>query len=200
MYKFGCNTQQIKIEEDPDDLNDVDENSNEIFFYTSVNKKSILDLNKKIYNLRSEFQIIKSTYDYPEFNPHIKLHINSGGGNLLDCFAAVDLIRKEQFPVHTIVEGSAASAATLMSVVGKQRFITKHSYMLIHQLSSGVWGKFEEIKDEMHNCNILMDTINEIYTKYTKIPKNVLKETLKRDIYMDSKTCLKYGLVDKILE
>ena len=200
MTKFQLNVQPIKIDEDPDESNDVDENSNEIFFYTSVTKKSILDLNKKIHTLRSEFKVVKCGYDYEDFNPHIKLRINSGGGSLLDCFAAVDLIRKDQFPVHTIVEGSAASAATLMSVVGKQRFITKHSFMLIHQLSSGMWGKFEEMKDEMQNCDLMMNTINEIYTKYTKIPKNILKETLKRDIYMDSKTCLKYGLVDKIID
>ena len=40
----------------------------------------------------------------------------------------------------------------------------------------------------------------EIYTKYTKIPKTVLKDLLKKDIYLDAKTCLKYGLVDKIIE
>jgi ATP-dependent protease ClpP protease subunit len=56
------------------------------------------------------------------------------------------------------------------------------------------------MKDDMQNCNLFMDKINEIYGQYTKIPKNVLKDILKRDIYMDAKTCLKYGLVDKIIE
>ena len=72
--------------------------------------------------------------------------------------------------------------------------------MLIHQLSSGMWGKFEDMKDDMQNCNLLMERIYDIYGQYTKIPKNTLKEILKRDIYFDAKTCLKYGLVDRVLD
>ena len=166
MNKFQLNVQPIKLEEESDDSNELEENSNDIFFYTSVSKKSILDLNKKIHSLRSEFQVIKCGYNYSDFNPSINLHINSNGGSLLDCFASLDLLNKEQFPVTSIVEGSAASAATLMSVVAKQRFITKHSFMLIHQLSGGMWGKFEEMKDDMHNCNIMMDAINNIYCTF----------------------------------
>ena len=78
--------------------------------------------------------------------------------------------------------------------------LNQHSFMLIHQLSSGLWGKFEDLKDDMQNSQMFMDTIYKIYEEHTKIPKNTLKEILKRDIYFDAKTCLKYGLVDKILE
>ena len=35
-----------------------------------------------------------------------------------------------------------------MSVVCHERVIRPNAYMLIHQMSSGFWGKMEEIKDE----------------------------------------------------
>ena len=172
--------------------------SKPIFFYTDVNKQSILNLNQKLNRIGTDLNATAMVLDIPV--PELKLHINSNGGSLLDGFAAVDYVRNCKAPVHSIIEGSAASAATLISVVAKKRSISKNSFMLIHQLSGFMWGKFEIMKDDMQNCNLFMDRINEIYGQYTKIPKNVLKDILKRDIYMDAKTCLKYGLVDKIIE
>jgi len=184
--------------EEEDDNSEVEEIGNNVYFYTGVTKKSVFDLNKKIKSISND--LVSSANILEIEVPEIKLHINSGGGSLLDSFAAIDYIRNSKAPVHSIIEGSAASAATLMSVVAKKRSITKHSFMLIHQLSAGMWGKFESMKDEIDNCTMFMNVINEIYSKHTKIPKTVLKDILKRDIYMDAKTCLKYGLVDKIMD
>lgn len=190
---------QPKIEQEPEEPTEVQETDSDIYFYTSVTKKSIFELNKKLDRLSKDYANIQLNYSLKEFKPEVTLHINSDGGSLLDCFAAVDKIRKAPYVINSVIEGSAASAATIMSVVAQKRSINKYSFMLIHQLSTGMWGKFEELKDEMHNCNIFMDAIYEIYGKYTKIPKNVLKDILKKDIYLDAKTCLKYGLVDEII-
>ena len=71
--------------------------------------------------------------------------------------------------------------------------------MLIHQISSGMWGKYEELKDDMENAESLMEAIREIYVNHTKIPKKTLNQLLKRDLWFDADTCLKYGLVDEII-
>ena len=75
----------------------------------------------------------------------------------------------------------------------------RHSYMLIHQLSSGMWGKYEELKDDMENNENLMKVIKDIYIKHTNIPKRELDKILKHDLWWDAKTCLKYGLIDEII-
>jgi ATP-dependent Clp protease protease subunit len=185
-------------DDDNEESNEIETSDSTIYFYTPVTKKSVLNINKQIRKLNLDLEVAAKTLDIP--TPEIKIRINSPGGSLLDCFAAVDTIRKSNAPIHTIVEGTAASAATLMSVVSKKRSITKHSFMLIHQLSGGMWGKFEDMKDDMQNCNVFMETINQIYAQYTKIPKNTLKDILKRDIYFDAKTCLKFGLVDHVID
>ena len=113
--------------------------------------------------------------------------------------SAVDTIQASNVPVCTLVEGCAASAATLMSIVGTRRAIRKNSFMLIHQLSSGMWGKYEEQKDQMQNNDLIMEVIKGLYDKHTKIPKKKLREILKRDVWFDAETCLEYGLVDEIV-
>ena len=102
-------------------------------------------------------------------------------------------------PVYTYVDGFAASAATLISVVGKKRYMTKNSLMLIHQLSGADSGKFYELQDQMSNMQILMNKINKIYLNKTKIDQDTLLKLLQKDLWLDAKTCLAYGLVDEII-
>ena len=139
------------------------------------------------------------SYDTGTKDRSIFLHINSYGGSVFAGLAAVDYIKNSKIPVCSIVDGCAASAATLMSVVAEERKIHENSFMLIHQLSSGMWGKYEELKDDMKNSEVLMNTIKKIYENHTTIPKSKLDQILKRDLWFNAKTCLKYGLVDEIL-
>ena len=71
--------------------------------------------------------------------------------------------------------------------------------MLIHQLSGHMWGKYQEMKDDMENSEMLMAKIKKIYRDNCKIPEDVLENILKRDIWWDAETCLRYGLVDEII-
>lgn len=198
MYKLSTQTDNkpMRMDED-DDSSSVETTGSRIFFYSEVSKDSVLSLNKQLRCLSTKLLDISQQY---EINvPPIRLHINSPGGSLLDCFASVDYIQNSKIPIYSIVEGSAASAATIISVVAQKRMMYKNSYMLIHQLSGGMWGKYEEMVDDFKNATVLMDRINEIYKTHTKIPANILKEILKRDLWFDSKTCLKYGLVDEVI-
>ena len=170
---------------------------NRIYFYSAVTAPQVLTLNKEIRNLN--IKIINHANALDSDPANLYIHINSYGGSVFAGLAAMDYIRTSKVPAHTIIDGCAASAATLMSVVAKERYMHEHSFMLIHQLSSGLWGKYEDLKDDMKNCDILMKTIKKIYMEYAKIPKSKLSQILKHDLWFDAKTCLNYGLIDEII-
>ena len=69
-------------------------------------------------------------------------------------------------PVISVIEGTAVSAATLISVVYEHRIIYSTSYMLIHQLSGTTWGEMGEIEEEVVNLRELMVQIKGIYKTY----------------------------------
>ena len=170
---------------------------NKIYYYASVNRESAVELNKKVGELESKSLTLSRTLDID--TPPIKVLINSGGGSITAGISSMDTILRCKVPVITYVDGLCASAATFLSVVGNKRYISKHSYMLIHQLSSSFWGKYSEFKDEKQNLDLMMDTIKNVYKEYTKVPVRKLNEILKHDLMWDAKTCLKYGLVDEII-
>jgi ATP-dependent protease ClpP protease subunit len=181
----------------PDDSR-VSGDNNKIYFYSGVTRQDNLMLNKLLHATGHKMASIQRVYQLPE-PPKVHLHINSYGGSVFAGFSSVDYIRNCQVPVVSVIDGCAASAATIMSVVAQERLIHEHAFMLIHQLSSGMWGKFEAMKDDMENNQMLMDKIIGIYEQHTKIPKSKIKDILKRDLWWDAKTCLKYGLVDDII-
>jgi ATP-dependent protease ClpP protease subunit len=92
------------------------------------------------------------------------------------------------------------SAGTIISVVCNKRFIGANAYMLIHQLSSQMWGKMSEMEDEYKHLTELMEQITKLYGEYSKIPKKKLSKLLKHDLWLNPKTCIKYGLVDEVYD
>ena len=170
---------------------------NKIYYYAGVNRDSAVELNKKIGELESKSLTLGNNLDISP--PVIKILINSGGGSITAGISSMDTILRCKVPVHTYVDGFCASAATFISVVGNKRYMSRNSYMLIHQLSSSLWGKYSEIEDEKKNLDLMMETIKSVYKEYTKVPVRKLNEILKHDLMWDAKTCLKYGLVDEII-
>ena len=120
MYKLSTQTENKPARlDDDDDASSVEINGSRIFFYSEVTKDSILNLNKSLRTVSNTLVNVATTYEIE--TPPVKLHINSLGGSLLDCFSTVDYIRTSKVPIHTIIEGSAASAATIISVSGHKR-------------------------------------------------------------------------------
>jgi ATP-dependent protease ClpP protease subunit len=174
--------------------------NNRIYFYSEIDRSSMLTLNRNLRELSGRFISEAITTDTKE-PISLYLHINSYGGSIFAGLAGMDEIIKtcEKVNITTIIDGCCASAATFLSIVGKHRLINRHAYMLIHQLSSCAWGKYEELKDNIQNMDKLMEMIKNLYKTYTKIPEEKLDEMLKHDLWFDAEECLKYGLVDEII-
>ena len=136
---------------------------------------------------------------YIHINNIIYIHINSGGGDVFAVLSCIHLIENNKININTIVEGQSCSAATILAMVGKTRQITQNSYMLIHNISSGFWGKMHEFEDEMKNLKLLTKDIRKMYNKYTNIKEKQLDQLLKKDLLLHAKTCVSYGLVDEII-
>jgi ATP-dependent Clp endopeptidase proteolytic subunit ClpP len=213
MYKYSNGSKKQKAEgkndsdkEDDDDSGlasgdnkdnqKISRENNHVYFHAEVNRGSIFQV---INHLRAaEEACILMNHRYSTTDIPIYLHINSFGGSVFDAMTAIDVIQNSKIPVHTIIEGATASAGTLMSVVGKKRYMRPNAYMLIHQLSSGCWGKMAEIEDEFKNLQCIMTRIKDIYKENAKIPKKELGDVLKHDLWWDKDTCIKYGLIDEI--
>ena len=196
-YNFKYKNEDESEELEEESINEIKVIGNNIYLYSDINQEVALDFNTKLKKLEEKLIIVSIQYDCQL--PNINIHINSEGGEVFSALSMVDSIKSCKVPITTIVEGQAASAATLISIVGDTRKITSNSYMLIHQLSSGFTGKHNEFKDEMKNLNRLMKTMKKMYKEYTNLNENKLDNCLKKDVWWSSEFCLNNGLVDEIV-
>jgi len=194
-----------RLDEEKEDDNDVDKSkiendiyrdNNHVYFYTDIDRSSVLKLNSLLHEAE-EFCIITALRLNVEEIP-IYLHIYSNGGYLYSAFSVIDVINKSKAPVYSVIEGATASAGTLISVVCKKRFIRPTAYMLIHQLSSECWGKMAEIKDEFQNLSELMTRITDLYVKHSSLSPKKLRKLFKHDLWLDAEKSIEYGLADEV--
>lgn len=180
---------------------DVSCKDNKIYFKCVVTEDTVEKLIKIIESKNKKFNKISSNKMIQSATPKpLYLHITSYGGDLLAGFRAIDAIRRSEIPVYTVVDGYAASAATLMSIVGKRRLMTPNSYMLIHQLSSGAIGKYWELKDDSDNWETWMKDIYGLYVKHTRMTEDELKQYLSHDLWWKIDKCIETGMVDEVYE
>ncbi len=171
--------------------------NNNIYFQDEISLETADYLKKELRQMEEHLLHVASKYSMDP--PPIRLHITSGGGSVIAAFSIIDCMDELKVPVHTIVDGYAASAATLISVCGAKRFIKKNAEMLIHQVRSGMWGKMAELEDDFKNIKKTHEHIKDIYEEKTNLKRNDLVKILKHDLDWNAKECLERGLVDEII-
>lgn len=181
----------------------VESFDNHVYFYADVDTDRCLAMIKTIRELDSKLRMERETrwVGGDGHIPHpIWLHIQSGGGDLFAGLAVADQLSSIITPVYSVIEGLCASAATLISLSCKKKFIMHMGYMLIHQFTAVLWGKYEEFKDEMILQDMLIETMRNFYTSHSKLSYDDVTEMLKHNTWFNAAKAIEAGLVDAIWE
>lgn len=182
-------------------MGNVTQNNNKIKFWTEVNDDSCKELLESCMEVEKKLLEFGLHYNIPQSSlPPIELYINSPGGSVHSALAVVDHIQSSKFKYVSIIEGCAASAATLISTVCDERKITHNGMMLIHELSSCNYGKMFEMEDSMNSLRKLMEIIYTIYRENTRVNLHDLKKILQHDIFWTAEEALEFGIVDEIIQ
>jgi ATP-dependent protease ClpP protease subunit len=167
----------------------------DIFFYCDVCEESVAELIRAVKKLELEMRVSLTKIGLHTQMPRVTIHIRSDGGDLYAGLAAMDFLQNADVHVTTVGEGCVASAATLIFLGGDVRLIRRHAYVLIHQIGSDLWGKYEDLKAEMVQNDRIMRNMKKIYMRETSLPEHKLAKMLKRDVYLSYRKCVKYGVV-----
>ena len=166
---------------------------NEVLFYADVDRENALDFVEKFKKL--EIELLKKKAELFGYEPIIRVHIMSDGGDIFAGMTLMNTLESSRVKVVTIAQGSCCSAATFMLLGGSERCMGRNAYVLIHQISTEMWGNFQELKHELKSTDKFMKMLKKMYLEKTMIPEKMLKKLMKKDIYLKPRDCLKYGIV-----
>lgn len=185
-----------------DDMKDEDfftDKFTHIYFCGNVTQQSVTDLIKKIEDANLDIILPSGAITKPK---PILIHISSNGGDLSEGMRMLSVFALSSVPIATIVDTMSASAATFLSINSHYRIINKYAFSLIHNYS--FIGFFDDKVTQLKNIIKLLDnTFNQIIDRYEKrtfLKKEQLLELLEHDLLLDSKTCLNYGMVDRVID
>lgn len=133
----------------------------------------------------------------------ITMYINSGGGSVSAGLSIYDTMNLIKSDIKTICIGRCASMASILLINGAKgkRYALPNSEVMIHEVSSGTFGKITEMSDKLEHSKKLNERLMKIIASKTKkTMKELKRDVVNKDTWMNANEALKYGFVDAILK
>ena len=130
--------------------------------------------------------------------------INTVGGECSEGFAVIDLMETSRMPIATVGIGQIMSMGVLLLSGGAQglRSITKNSEVMAHQFAGYFHGKQHELIATQEAYKQLELKFFKHFLRHSKMTERQIRDVLfsPSDRYLTPQECLKYGLVDRVVE
>ena len=129
----------------------------------------------------------------------IHLYIQTYGGYIYDMWGLIDVILNSKTPIYTHCQGYAMSAGFLIFIAGNKRYMTKHSTLMCHQISSGSYGVAQKLIEDIEQIKLCKKEMEDyIVERCPKITRNKLQEIneKKLDWYIKVDEAIRLGIAE----
>jgi len=134
----------------------------------------------------------------------IPVIIDSYGGQVYSLMSMIAAIKDSELPVATIVEGKAMSCGAVLLSFGEDgmRFADPDSTIMIHDVSSGGYGKIEELKADVKEAERLDEKIFTMMARNCGKKDDYFKKKVfnkkHADWFMEASEAKRHGLVNHL--
>ena len=135
-----------------------------------------------------------------ESNKPLNIYINSYGGEVFEGFAIYNMLKRYKGFKTVIVDGIAASIASVIAMCGDKVVMNEASMMMIHNASGVCIGNAEEMQKVVNALEQMNEVIRDVYRARTNLTDERLEELMNNETFMSAKECVEYGFADTILE
>jgi len=171
----------LMTEVSDDNENEEILSSRDLYLTEDVNEESIQKLIKEIIKFnRIDDKQEKKIVNFKR--QPIFLYINSPGGDAYTCFGLIDVINESVTPVYTKVIGIAASAAGIIFMAGRKRFMGEYATLMYHNVWTIELGDQYTFKNEIKELNRLQILIDKLYMKNSSLSMETLNNWKKSKI------------------
>lgn len=137
-------------------------------------------------------------------NKRLSLYINSLGGDVYEAFALIDMMRRSKYPVATLGIGQIMSAGFLIFISGAKnyRFIAPNTGIMCHQFSTGLEGKYHDIKAVAKENELINERMMNILREASGLESRTIKSKLlsPTDAWLTAEELIEYKMADHILK
>lgn len=138
----------------------------------------------------------------------IRLRINSPGGDVFSAATIANVLRDQQSSkgrtVETVIDGLAASAASVIAMAGSRVSMADNALFMIHDPWIGLYGNARQLRAEADRLDTVRDTIVATYQWHSELEADEIAALMKGPedgdgTWMDADEALAKGFItDKI--
>ncbi len=133
---------------------------------------------------------------------HITVKLNSCGGDLYTGIAIHNALKALTGEVNVVVEGIAASAASVIMCAGDTVTVYPGSLVMIHGVSVVLWDalNLKDMETLMAGMDASERAVAEIYNAKTGIAVETLREMMSKETWLTGREALDQGFADSLKE
>lgn len=133
---------------------------------------------------------------------HITVKLNSCGGDLYTGIAIHNALKALTGEVNVVVEGIAASAASVIMCAGDTVTVYPGSLVMIHGVSVLLWDalNIQDMKQLIKGMDASERAVAEIYDGKTGLGVDTLRGMMTKETWMTGREALEKGFADAIKE
>lgn len=164
-----------------------------------------------IRTLRIEGQIADETWFGDEVTPQlfkndlnagkgdITLWINSPGGDVFAAAQIYNMLMDYKGNVHVIVDGLAASAASVIAMAGTTVSMSPVAMMMIHNPWTIAQGEAKDMKKVIEMLGEIKESIVNAYELRTGLSRAKISHLMDSESWFNARKAVELGFADKIL-
>lgn len=133
----------------------------------------------------------------------LNVHLNSPGGSVFEGFAIyaalIAFAEDNKATVNMIVDGWAASIASVIMCAGDHIKIGEHASAMIHEPWGWAIGSADEMREEAEVLDMLEETIIDIYVARTKGDRKQIQDWVKAETWFKGQAAVDAGFADEVI-
>ncbi len=140
--------------------------------------------------------------DYEDPERDVQLYIHSPGGSVTAGLAIYDTMQFIRPDVSTICIGSSASMATILLCAGAKgkRLALPNATIHMHPAGVGqIGGYAPDVEIQARELLRMQSKIRQLMAQHTGQTLEKVSHDFDRDLYMDAKQALDYGIIDEVM-
>lgn len=130
----------------------------------------------------------------------VTMRINSPGGDLFEATAIYNVLRGLDKPVTVLVDGLAASAASIVAMAGDKVSMGKGSMMMIHRAMMMAMGNSEDMRKAGDILDTVSDSAADVYVARTGMDKKEVLKMMKNETWLGADECVENKFADNCTE
>lgn len=135
-----------------------------------------------------------------ESEEDIDVYVNSDGGSLIAGTEIYSILAEHKGKVTAHIQSRAASAATVAMMACAEVVAEPVSLICVHNPSTYAEGDSRTMRHTAEELENVKSSIILAYSGRLKKTEEEISELMDKDMWIDARTALSYGLIDKIAE